>query len=69
MGKRKKKKRRVPRSPVKGAFVVYGDCPDCEKHFKVKNFDDFLKSGVCSCPSCGASVYHLYSDFEVFGKS
>ncbi len=65
MGKRRKnKKGRVPKTSLEG-FAVYGDCPDCEKHFKLKNFD--FKSGVF-CPFCGASVKDLYSDLESFGK-
>lgn len=64
MGKRKNKKGRVPRSPVKEKFVMYGDCPSCGSHFKVIEND---LSDV-SCPSCGASVKHLYSDLEYFGK-
>ena len=61
---RKNKKGHVPRSPVKEKSLLYGDCPDCEKHFKVKNFD--FKSDVF-CPFCGASVLHLYSDLESWG--
>lgn len=64
MGKRKNKKGRVPKTSLDRDLFMYGDCPDCEKHFKVKNFD--FKSDVF-CPSCGASVKHLYSDLESFG--
>lgn len=66
MGKRRKNKKGcVPKTSLKGGFDLHGDCPDCEKHFKVRDFD--FKSDVF-CPFCGASVKDLYSDLECFGK-
>ena len=66
MGKRRKnKKGRVPKTYLKERFNLYADCPDCGKHFKVRDFD--FKSDVF-CPFCGASVKDLYSDLESFGK-
>jgi len=61
---RKNKKSRVPRSPVKEKFEIYGACFRCGGHFEVVQND---LSDV-RCPFCGASVSYLYSDFEVFGK-
>ncbi|MBA7645154.1 hypothetical protein ES703_52907 [subsurface metagenome] len=63
MGKRKNKKGRVPRSSVKEKFEMYGDCPRCGSHFEVIQND----LSYVFCPSCGASVLHLYSDFQSWG--